>query len=271
MQIAQVRDARRGINLAKQELHRRRHQRRTVGRVSESRFDAVLDELAAGRSTVFVHVGLSDVKAAFDTDPYAFLRSKLDARFESVLAPGFTDYFKISGVYHKQHSRPKHGTFGTLFMADAEYRTDDAIKSILVRGPYRFDGCVHTDSYHENGCFAQLVDDDALVLNVGTPWIKCSHLHYLERRAEVDYVVERTYDGVLLSEDECRTVEQTCHEYASRWYSWNRPQIERLLRRRGVLSAYNLNGLRVYGFPLGRLAEEIEEVLARDPHFLVTA
>lgn len=261
---------RRGVNLVKQQVLKRVKLRQGAGRVSEPRLDNLIEDHGNGQTEVFVHVGLSDVKAAFDVDPYAFLLEKLDHQFDSVIAPGFTDYFKTSGVYHKQHSRPKHGTFGGLFLEDADYRTDDAIKSFLVRGPYRFQDCVHHDSYHEDGCFNKLVSDNVLVMDIGTPWLTCSHLHYFESVFDVEYVVERSFQGVLLDDGDCRPIEQTCHQYESAFYMWNKPKIERLLEQRGVLWRYDLNGLQVLFFRLGDLADVIGEKLQSDEYYLVT-
>ncbi|WP_249191447.1 AAC(3) family N-acetyltransferase [Halorubrum ruber] len=193
-------EASRAANLVKHQALKRLNRRRSAGDAPVSRLEALLDRHGDGHSKAFVHVGLRDVKRAFGGDPYALVRSTLDERFRSVLAPGFTDYFETSGVYHKQHSRPKHGTFGKLFLRDADYRTDDAMKSILVRGPYRFDGCRHADSYAEDGCFARLVEEDTLIIDIGTPWITCSHLHYFESRMGLDYVSEETFEGVICSE-----------------------------------------------------------------------
>lgn len=263
--------ASRGANLIKHQLLKQAHERRRVDRASRSRFERILKDHAASEDTVFLHVGLSDIASAFDTDPYAFLRSKVDSHFESVLAPGFTDYFRTSGVYHKTYSRPKHGTFGTLFLEDADYRTDDAIKSILVRGPYRFDDCLHNDSYHSNGCFAKLVDDDVLVMNVGVPWITCSHLHYLESRYDAPYVVDETFEGVLYeTETEHRHIAQTCGQYSSPFYSWNKPKIHRRMAAAGAIDAYDLHGLRVFFFSLGDVARVIGSELSEDPRYLVT-
>ncbi|MFW6040711.1 MAG: hypothetical protein ACOC85_02630, partial [Thermoplasmatota archaeon] len=91
--------------------------------------------------TVFVHVGLSDIKSVFHQNPYELLIKVLEEHFNSILAPGFTPYFEESGVYHKLYSKPVHGTFYRLFHKDADYRTNDATHSILVKGDYRFDDC----------------------------------------------------------------------------------------------------------------------------------
>lgn len=261
----------RGANLVKHQVLKRLNRRRSASRAAEARFDELLDRHADGHSEVFVHVGLRDLKRAFDTDPYELLHSKLMARFESVLTPGFTDYFATSGVYHKQYSRPKHGTFGPLFLEDADYRTDDAMKSILVEGPYRFDDCVHRDSYHPDGCFARLVEEDTLVLDIGTPWLICSHLHYFERRFEVPYMEDQTFEGVMYTDEtDYKRIEQTCGIQTSPFYSWNKPKLMRRLERDGALDSDDLNGLRVLSFTLGDLKASLAPRLREDPYYLVT-
>lgn len=264
-------NASRAANLIKHQTLKRARRRRGASEASVARFEELLDRHGEGHSEAFVHAGLSGVKQAFGTDPYAFLRSKLGDAFRSVLTPGFTDYFATSGVYHKRFSRPKHGAFGSLFLPDADYRTDDAMKSILVQGPYRFDGCRHADSYHEDGCFERLVEDDALVIDVGTPWLTCSHLHHFESRLGLDYVVEETFEGVICTEDGgCEPVEQTTGVRTSPFYSWNKPKLTRRLEREGVLHRYDLNGLRVLFFGLGDLEASLVPRLRADPYYLVT-
>lgn len=264
-------NASRAGNLVKHQVLKEYKRRQRAGPVAERQFDELLNRHGADHDTVFVHAGLSDVKAAFGTNPYEFLLGRLDDQFESVLAPGFTDYFKTSGVYHKQFSRPKHGAFASLFLDDADYRTDDAIKSILVRGPYRFDGCVHDDSYHEEGCFARLVDDNVLFLNVGTPWITCSHFHYIEHAYGVPYVTERTYEGIRYNTaTEYEPIEQTCGTTTSEFYSWNKPKIEQYLEREGILHRYDLNGLQVQFFTVGDTDRALGERLVEDPYYMVT-
>ncbi|MFC5971467.1 AAC(3) family N-acetyltransferase [Halomarina salina] len=258
-------------NLLKHQTLKQVNRRRGAGRVPESRFDDLLARYGADHSTVFVHAGLADVKAAFGGDPYRFLLERLDDHFESVIAPGFTDYFATSGVYHKEFSRPKHGSFVRQFLDDADYRTDDAIKSFLVRGDYRFEDCVHEESYHEDGCFAKLVEDDVLVLDVGTPWLVCSHLHFFESRYDVDYVAEYTFDGVRYSDRTTfERIEQTVDKQVSELYSWNKPKLMELLDDEGVLDRHDLNGLNVLAFTLGDVDEALSPKLRENPYWLVT-
>lgn len=96
---------------------KRRASEGEVGAVSEEAFDRILDAYT-DTDTVFVHVGLRDIRRAFDCNPYAFLLGRFDGRFESVLNPGFTPAFRSvdGGVYHKQYSVPKFGTFSRLFL-----------------------------------------------------------------------------------------------------------------------------------------------------------
>lgn len=219
--------------------------------------------------TVFVHVGLSDVNAALPGNPYETVLDALTANFAAVLTPGFTDYFKTSGVYDKQHSKPKHGTFARLFLEDADYRTDDACKSILVLGSYRFDGRDHRHSYAVDGCFEQLGEDDVLLVSVGTPWVICSYLHHLEARNDVPYMEARRFEGVMHDAGRTTEIEQTTHYYDGRW-TFNKLKLQRDLRKRGVLDSYDFEGLRVFVAPLSELDRVVTEKMASDPYYLVT-
>lgn len=253
------------------QLYKQKNKHRSVSSSSKERFRNILQQQAENESNVFVHAGLSDVKTAFNTNPYSFLTDQLSHYFKSIITPGFTDYFKTSGIYHKKYSKPKHGKLGQLFVQDADYRTDDAIKSFLVKGPYRFKECDHHDSYGSDGCFAKLVDDDILVMNIGVPWITCSHFHYFESRYDVDYMVDRTFDGILYRDDcEYEQIQQTCGYYISKYYSWNKPKIQNLLESNGVLDKYDLNGLKLLFFNLQDVKSVLGKKMESNPNYLVT-
>ncbi|MFC6903998.1 AAC(3) family N-acetyltransferase [Halalkalicoccus tibetensis] len=250
---------------------RRKRRNPTVGEVSERAFDDVLD-VYADADTVFVHVGLRDLRRAFDRDPYAFLLGRLDDRFESVLNPGFTPSFRsVDGrVYHKRYSVPKFGAFSRLFLEDCEYRTDDPTNSILVKGPYRFPGCDHTDTWAEDGCFARLDRENARYLNVGTDWLRSSQIHYLESRLDVPYLETAAYEGVICREDGVHEeITHPSHEYTMP-VTWNRPKIRNDLEQAGVLEEYDLNGLRVLAFRARDLREALTPLILEDPYYLVT-
>ena len=249
---------------------RRRRRDGSAGPVAESELDRILDQY--GGEAVFAHIGLSDINAAVDGDPFDFVFEKLAANFESVLTPGFTPSFRNDDgrVYHKQYSRPGFGTFPQLFQSVADYRTDDATNSILVRGPYRFEDCDHHDTWAETGCFGLLDRDNVQYLNIGTDWLTASQLHYVEWYHDLPYVGMADYDGVIYyDETSHEPVTQRSHEY-HRPVSWNRGKIAADLAEAGVLDRYNRNGLRIFAFTARDLREALGPALADDPYYLVT-
>lgn len=252
-------------------VYKRRQRTGEVGAVSEAAFDRVLDGYVDAE-TVFVHVGLRDVSRAFDHNPYEFLIGRFGSRFESVLNPGFTPAFRsVDGrVYHKRHSLPKFGAFSRLFLADCDYRTDDPTNSILVRGPYRFDDCRHDDTWAGDGCFEKLDRENVRYLNIGTDWLRSSHIHYIENRLSVPYLETMTYEGVICREDgSYEEITHRSHEYTMP-VTWNRAKIEADLERAGVLDSYDLNGLRVFAFHAREIREALTPRILEDPYYLVT-
>lgn len=250
---------------------RRKRLDREVDRVPEREFDRVLDRYA-DEDVVFVHVGLRDVKRAFDRNPYEFLIDRFDSRFESILVPGFTPAFRSvdGGVYHKQYSQPKFGAFARLFLEDCEHRTDDPTNSILVRGPYRFDGCDQFDTWSAEGCFAKLDRENVLYLNVGTDWIRSSQIHYVENLLDVPYVRTAEYEGVIYRDErEHESIHHRSHEYTMP-VTWNREKLRRDLEADDVLDAYDLNGLTVFAFRARELREALTPRILADPYYLVT-
>lgn len=240
---------------------------RKVGRVSEAAFDEVLDRY--DDDTVFVHAGLSDVKSAFDRNPYEFLTEKLAERFDSVLAPGFTPSFRSSGIYHKMYSRPEYGAFSKLFHRDADYRTDDAVHSILVRGDYRFDDCDHHRSFAEDGCWAKLDRENVLILNVGTPWIVSTQHHYVEHLHEVPYNSTVPHEGhIYYDETEHEPVTQVNYTYSVPARRSAR-KIEREMVEAGAIEAHDLEGLKVLAFRAGDLRRALADRVEDDPYYLI--
>ncbi|WP_049911114.1 AAC(3) family N-acetyltransferase [Halorubrum coriense] len=241
---------------------------RTVTPASADRFERIVSDFA-DYETVFVHAGLSDVKQAFQCDPYDFLLRVLDENFENILVPGFTPAFRDSAVYHKEHSRPAFGAFSRLFLDDAEYRTDDAIHSILVKGDYRFDDCDHHDSFSEAGCWASLDRDDVLILNVGTDWIVSTQHHFLERHFDVPYVSSATHDGVLFDgSGDHEQITQVNYEYTMPMKR-NSLAIQTYLAETGALTKHDLQGLNVMAISARDLREGLAPAVDRDPYFMV--
>lgn len=231
------------------------------------RLAAVLDGYAD--DAVFVHAGLRAVREAFGTDPYDLLLGLFDERFESVLVPGYTPQFRETGHYDKRTTEPAYGAWSRLFLEDADHRTDDAIHSILVRGPYRFADCDHRDTFAADGCFAQLDRDDVLVANVGTHWLRTTQHHYVERQFGVPYQRYPTHEGVMVDE---AGVE---HEIVQRNDSYTLParRAARKLQREavaaGVMEHHDIGGVLVLLFHAREYHEFLRERLARDDCYLV--
>lgn len=240
--------------------------------VDESDFDRTLASFDA--STVFVHVGLSDIKRAFQRDPYDFLLQKLLDHFETVIAPGFTPSFRSSGVYHKKFSKPEYGMFSKLFLNDCDYRTDDAIHSVLVLGDRRFDGCDHSASFGESSCWAEFDEENTLILNIGTDKFLSTQLYYIEIKNDVPYVAVPEYEGVVYYDEQCyerRT--QMNHGYDDEHYAKISPNWRKIgacLESRGVLEDHSSGGLKVYAFRARDMRKAIEDHLKSDEYFIVT-
>lgn len=240
---------------------------RSIGNIEYEEFNQVFELYE--NNVIFAHVGLSDINTALPGNPYEQALRALDDNFESILAPGFTDYFKTSRVYSKQYSRPKHGTFNPLFLEDANYRTDDACRSILVRGEYKFEERNHHDTFSSDGCFAQLSEDDILLTSIGTPWLVCSFLHYLEWKYRVPYVTKQSFEGVLFDGDDRREIVQKTPYQDGPW-RFNKLKLQRHWREHDLVDEYNLEGLRVFFVSLSDMDEFVGDKLRSDPFYLVT-
>ena len=249
-------------------IHKYLHERsRSIGEVAEKELRNVFATYQD--RTVFVHAGLSDINSALTGNPYKCLLSVLENNFRSILAPGFTDYFRKSGVYAKKYSKPMYGKFNELFLNDAEYRTNDACKSILVRGDYRFDDCNHHRTYSTDGCFAQLEQDDVLIASVGTPWLMCSFLHYIEAQNDVPYMIENSHKGVLIHNDEPQAIEQKCHFWEGYW-RFNKLKLQRQWEHNDIVDSYDLNGLRLFFTSASEMYDFVNEKLDANKYYLVT-
>ncbi|PSQ03661.1 hypothetical protein BRC97_13140 [Halobacteriales archaeon QS_6_71_20] len=232
-----------------------------------SEFRSILDDY--DDDVIFVHVGLSDVSAAFGDDSYDRVCSELRRQFDSVLVPGFTPSFRSSGVYHKRYSRPQVGLFPVLFMDDADYRTDDPLHSIQVAGDYRFDGCDHHDTFGEDGCYARLDDDNVLIANIGTDRLVSTQFHYVSVRADPPYQASSSHAGEIYYDDERHGgVEQRNDTFTST-YTWNRWKLERRLADEGVLDRRDRHGLKLSLFRARDMRTALEPAIERDPYYMV--
>jgi len=238
------------------------------GPVDEAVLDAVLEQYADS-DVVFVHIGLSDIKTALQRNPYEAIMAKLEANFESILTPGFTRSFRETGVFDVQETPPELGAFASLFFTDATYRTGDPIHSILVDGAYRFDGCTVRDTFSPEGCYGQLSADNILYLNIGTPWLISTQLHYIERVCDVPYVDTIGIEGELRTNGTTEQITQRNYTKNSSLYFWNRYGLRDDMVSAGVMDHHSLNGLNVMGVRAGEMESFLESQIETDPYYLV--
>ena len=234
-----------------------------------SKLEEIFDR--CDHDTAFVHVGLSDVNAALGEGSYETLVEILDESFDSVLAPGYTPSFKRTGIYHKDYSRPRYGMFTRLFAEDADYRTDDAIHSIFVRGDYRFDDCNHQKSFGENSCFAKLDRDNVPIIEIGTEQVSFTHLHQIEFLCDVPYIEPQSYDGVVYydAESHDHITQRNFQTWNKYIYSYNRVKVEQDLRDADIMDYYEPGGLKLRFTPTNDSTEYLSERIRDDPFYLV--
>jgi aminoglycoside N3'-acetyltransferase len=239
-----------------------------TGSVAEALFEEILGKY--GEDAVFVHAGLSDVSAAFEGNPYEFLLERLERAFDAILTPGFTQSFRDTGYFHRTESDPEVGAFGSLFFEDADYRTRDPLHSILVRGEYRFENCDHRDTFSSQGCYGKLDADDVRILNVGTPWLVSTQIHYVERALGVPYTETIDVEGTVhYADGEREQVSQSNYNKNKYVYYWNRLKIQRDLMEEGLLDFHDLNGLRVISVSAHDLLRGLKPKIEDDPYYLV--
>jgi len=219
--------------------------------------------------TVFVHIGLSDIKTALRTNPYDAVLQKLDRAFESILVPGFTNSFRETGVFDVAETPPELGAFSKLFFEDATYRTPDPLHSVLVDGPYRFDGCTFRDTFGPDGCYGQLSTDNILYLNIGTPWLVSTQLHYIERICDVPYADTVAVDGKVTADGTTEQVSQRNYSKNNYLYFWNRRKLRDELVSAGIMDHYSLNGLNVMAVRAGDMEAFLVDRIEADPYYLV--
>lgn len=239
-----------------------------VGPVEHHLFDSALSGYE--EDAVFVHAGLGDIASALSDDPYEFIMDRLRQEFDSILTPGFTQSFRDTGYFHTADSEPELGAFADCFFETAEYRTEDPLHSILVEGEYRFEDCDHRDTFAPDGCYGQIDADDVRILDVGTPWLVTTQLHYVERALDVPYAGTVPIEGSIHHADgDPEQITQYNYQKNKYVYYWNRLKIQRDLMADGVLDHYVLNGLHVISVSAHDLFESLRPRIVDDPYYLV--
>lgn len=217
--------------------------------------------------TVVVYAGLSDVAAAFGGDPYERLRDALFAEFDAVLTPGFTFSFRRTGTVDLDRAPPETGTFGRRFLADAAFRTDDPVFSLLGAGDFAFATDGTDRSYGPDGYWAELHDQDVVYLNVGTGRFRCSAFHLAEVRHRVPYVSETELSGLVKRNGDVRRV---THRIPTddRYRRFARRKVRADLG--DALTDASVGGVRIQGCRASDVDALLDDRLSEDEYYLVS-
>ncbi len=251
---------------------------RQKGRAKPSDPRLLSDVLDAYRKddNIFVHVGLSQIKAAFDENPYDFLMKRLRQHFSGIITPGFTPSFRQTGLYHKLYSVPEYGKFSALFLKDATFRTDDPIHSLLAYGNYRFENSYTREAFGRGSSFDQLDRDNILCLSIGTRWPVSSQKHFIEYRNQLPYVEKAIFDGIIYYDKSHHEKITTINYYRKHWFNkyvtllWNNYKIARQMEKSGVMESWNVGGVMIYAFRMQEMRVFLEEKFKKDPYYLFT-
>ncbi len=250
--------------------------KKSIVSASDSKLlEDVLDKYS-DHATVFVHIGLSQIKSAFGGDPYGFIMENLTKRFDIIIAPGFTPSFRGTRLYHKKYSKPEYGMFSWLFLNDITYRTDDPVYSLLVHGKYEFENRYSKETFGEGSCFDQLDNDNILCLNIGTKWAVSSQIHFSEYKNMVPYITKTQYNGIIYYDEHQHNTISVVNYVNNYWFNkyvsviWNRYKISRHLCKEGILDYYDLDGVKVYAFKLKDLRVFLDKKLSKDPYYLLS-
>jgi len=240
-----------------------------IGRIREEWLDSTINEIAG--NSIMLHVSLRAVKNAFGVpNPFTFLLGRLEKRFTNMIVPGFTHSFEQSRVYHKLFSMPEDGVFNKLFLPYSSSRTNDAIHSLLVLGPYDFSECDHKNTFSADGCFAKLDSTNTTIVDIGTEDFISTQLHFVESCCKVPYREEKELPGIIYyDETHFEHIEQITTKRLIK-AAWNRSKIERYLMARGVLKKYKISNFNIRVFDSRDLRIEIEKKIYSDPYFLIT-
>jgi len=250
---------------ARSVLRESRRGKATVERVHPAALRAALSSFDA--ETVVVHAGLSDVAAAVDGDPYEHLRAALFEAFDTVFTPGFTFSFRESGCVNLDRAPPEVGAFGRQFLADAEFRTDDPVFSLLCAGEFGFETDGTDCSFAPGGYWDELHDRDVLYLNVGTDRLRCSGFHLAEVRHGVPYVSRTELQGNVQQNGRVDAVTHSI-PVDDHWRRFARRNVRRELG--DALVDRSLGGIRIQGCRASAIDTLLDERLASDPYYLVT-
>lgn len=232
-----------------------------------SEFD--LASIAKHYDTVIVYAGLRAIAAQSPRDAYSKIIDSL-TEVKNLCIPGFTPSFRKTGVYSVLFSKPEVGALSKYAWTLGAERTLDPIHSVfVVRGKLEFEDTLD-DTFHPEGIFKSFVREGACIVNIGTPSIVSTSLHYIERLNDVPYVNAELHDGVIYDLGaNVKKIEHKSYKYNIS-VTWNRKKIENLLEYNKCIITGRWNGAICRVIDGKKSSDLLTQRIQKNPYFMVT-
>lgn len=249
--------------------------RRVHARVAQSKFKpTILKELdlsvvIKNYETVIVYGGLNSLYANSSAEAFGMILDAF-ATVKNLIFPAFTPSFRKTGVYSVLYSRPEVGSLSRRAISLGGMRTLDPIHSLVIaRGELEKKDTLD-DTFHPEGIFETFARQGACIVNIGTPEIVSTNLHYSERVADAPYLGTESHQGVIYQKN--GKVERILHKsykYKSP-VAWNRRKIEQLWLENECVVMGRWNGASCRVIDGKKSSDCLNMALRRDPYYMVT-
>lgn len=225
----------------------------------------------SNENEIFIHCGLKKITENIECEnAYEYLIKSLSNNFESIIVPAYTPQYRELKNYDILKSKPVYGAFSKLFKKDMDYRTDDAIHSLFVKGKKRFYNENHRDSFGKNSCFERLDKENILYCNIGTNELISTQLHYIEKINKVPYILDDEIPGTFVDiKGYKHKIIQKNYKKNRKLYTWNRKKIEKLLEKNNLIDVYYIGTLKISFFRAQELRKVLEKKLNKDIYYLI--
>jgi len=251
--------------------------RRVLGRsrrfaASPTRIPDLATVLHDRYSHGLIHVGLSQVESVSAAAAAEAVLSELEAALSCFCVPAFTPSFRKNRVFDIKKSIPEVGSFSRFCMDRQNFRTRDPIHSLFVfKDAGRSILALPTrDTFAPGGVYETFITPGSCWINIGTPEIVSTALHFIERAAVVPYLLKETIEGTIIDETgNEEQVNQVSYKYRMK-ACWNRRKIEEYLRAIRCIEYFEWKGALVRIVDGHRAFIGLLDKLKQDPFFLVT-
>lgn len=249
----------------------------------EDIFEKFFIELSIPKSKIiYLHIGLKGLYNKFyydrrfvnknDISEHIFNLIKDIYKPETILIPAFTYSFLKGVTYNNKKSPSEVGIFSeSMRKSNIKFvRSKDAVFSTLCFGKIDFlPNEINYDAFGEASLF-NIIKDDHIILNINTPKIVSSYLHFLEQQFSVPYRKFKTFFGKISCDDRD-------HEINYRYFvrsegmksEWDREYIADDLYKKGILNVIRHQEFKISAFSSQDLNRYIGERLQTNPLYLL--